>query len=115
MKQFCRLFKCTQNTQTRKGYLDGISAAKNEPSVDAKISWKHNPSAIAEESLPDVCKAGLESTRAFRSSYQGMTNTSQEREKERLDIIKDIDTKICTLEECKKLRDSIEGLDCEAK
>jgi hypothetical protein len=40
---------------------------------------------------------------------------NQEREKERLVLIKDIDKKICTLEECKELRDSIEGLDCKAK
>jgi hypothetical protein len=96
-------------------YLDRISEAKKNPSVDAKISWTHNPLAIAGEALPIVCKAGLESTRAFRSSYQGMTNMIQEREKERLVLIKDIDTKICTLEDCKELRDSIEGLDCKAK
>jgi hypothetical protein len=94
-----------------------------KPSVDAKTSWKHNPLAIAGEAFPAVCKAGPESTRAFRSSYQGMATNCplgsgciiKEREKEYLQLIKDIDKKICTLEECKKLRGSIEGLNCKAK
>jgi hypothetical protein len=106
------------DTETRKNYLEKISEAKNKPSVDAKTNWKHNPLAIAGEALPIICKAGLESTRAFRSSYHtGLMdlNITQEREKELLDLIKDIDKKICTLEECKKLRDNIEGLNCKAK
>ena len=103
------------DTETKKSYLDRISKAKNKPSVDAKTNWKHNPLAIAGEALPDVCKAGLESTRAFRSSYQDMTVIIKEREKERLVLIKDIDKKICTLENCKELRNSIEGLDCKAQ
>ncbi len=75
-----------QDAKTKKSYLDRISEAKNKPSVDAKTSWKHNPSEIAKEAFPDVCTAGLESTRAFRSSYQGMANyyITEERLKERI-------------------------------
>jgi hypothetical protein len=104
-----------QDTETRKIYVDRISGAKKKPSVDATISWKHNPLAIAGEALPIVCKAGLESTRAFRSRYQNITPIIKERKEEYLELIKDIDKKICTLEECKKLRSSIKGLDCKAK
>jgi len=105
-----------QDTETRKSYFDIISEAQKNPSVDAKISWKHNPLAIVGEALPDVCKAGLDSTRAFRSSYRVMADDIiQERKAEYQYVIKDIDNKICKLKECKKLRDSIEGLHCEAK
>jgi uncharacterized protein YjbI with pentapeptide repeats len=111
-----------QNTDMRDEYLKRIKFAKEHPSVDAKKWWVHNPAAIADQALPGVCKDRLESTSAFRSSinnaysnfkgirYKGIVQTP-----EYPVLIKDIDTKLCTLEECKEVRDKIKDLDCKTQ
>ena len=105
------------SSNSKDNYLKLIRYAKNNPSVDAKDVWKYNPSAIASEALPLLCKDGLESTQAFRLSYKKATDNYEDQPpyniwQELNTVLRDIDKKLCEFEDCKVIRESIDGLDC---
>ena len=113
------------NSLRREIYLDRIKQAQQPKQINqAQQNLHYEPRAIANSALSEICKTKyilkgilpkenyLTSAQAFRNGYIDI----DERFKQNPDypkIVLDIDYQLCTLDECKDLRNGIEGLDCQ--
>lgn len=112
--------------QRRDKYDERIRRVeKSDHSKIIEQSFHYKPATLAQDVLLDICGQGnknterLKSVQAFRQQYIGLVDKLPD--VEWLDdqsndyqiLLKDIDRKICTLEECADLRSDIESMNCK--
>ncbi|MGZ4978708.1 MAG: pentapeptide repeat-containing protein [Methylobacter sp.] len=111
--------------QLREKYTQRLLLAeKFDQSEIIKQHVYHKPSAIAQDVLPYLCLEynnnadKLKAVQAFRQQYISLVDKfpdveTLEQNPEYQALLKGIDRKICTLEECANLRSNIESINCK--
>ena len=113
------------DSSTRQYYLKLIKQAQQPNQINqAQQKIHYEPKAIANSALSAICNSKdgfdhilpretrLASAQAFRKSYINI-GESFKKNPDYPKILLDINYQLCTLNECKDLRDGIEGLDCQ--
>lgn len=119
-----KLAETIPSGRMRENYMKKIQQAKKSDQADIIEHYlRYKPTEIAQTALSKICEQDpllinnqFLAAQAFRSSYVSLKNQIYGGPKQKSDyqaLLKDIDRKLCTLEECANLRKDIEGLDCK--
>lgn len=119
-----RMIETIPNGLSREHYKKSIQAAERFAQIGVAEQYLlYKPTEIAQAVLSEICKKGdlnkesLSDVQAFRRQYFTLYDHIEIDRKLNPDyqaLLKDIDRKLCTLDECADLRKDIEGLDCKA-
>jgi hypothetical protein len=109
------------DVEARRDYRERITWAKQHPSYPEKIWREDNSPALVQETLVGICQLQKEQSsrlwaaRNFRDNFINQFKTVETllNNSEYKNLLKTLDTSLCTLNACKDLSADIEeGLDC---
>lgn len=121
---FENLAETIPNGHSREQYNERIQQAKKSDLTSIVEQYlRYKPAEIAQTALSKICakepinKSPFLAVREFRRRYFSLYANivgDQQQNSDYQSLLKDIDRKLCTLDECADLRKDIEGLDCKA-